>query len=90
MRQKLNERARRFGLPTLEEQEAAAKAKVEEEEATRVARKAEKQAAFEAKKAERIASQEAEKELKRKRAERFGDSSSKAEEDSPNKKAKAN
>ena len=88
-REKLNERARRFGLPTLDERDAAAKAKVEEEEAARVARKAEKEAAWEAKKAARIADREAEQELKRKRAERFGEGE-KAEEESPSKKVKAN
>jgi colicin import membrane protein len=81
-REILNARAIRFGMKTLDEQEAEAKQKADEEAAARAAKKAEKQAAYEAKKAERIAEKEKEEDLKRKRAERFGDNAS------PSKKQK--
>ena len=63
----LNERAIRFGLPTLDEKEAAEKAKIEEAAAARAAKIAEKQA----KRAEILAKKDQDEELKRKRAERF-------------------
>lgn len=81
-REKLNKRAARFGMPTLDDIEAEQK-KVEEEKLAKIQAKKDARIAYkEAKKAAR----EAEEEKKRKRMERFGVTT--ATPDSPAKKAK--
>ena len=79
-REKLNKRAARFGLKTIDDMEAEEKQKQEEKMAKIQARKDARIAHKEAKKAAR----EEEEEKKRKRAERFGMTS-----ESPVKKARA-
>jgi len=83
-REKLNARARRFGLTTLDEKEAAEAKVIEDAKAAKEAKKAAREQMWATKKAEKKEAREKEEELKRKRQERFGT----MENETSNKKTK--